>query len=330
MHTLMEEAKRHKVAVFAISPSRSVWDCEIENGGIRLGWGVVQEISQKQADALIRERENNSFKGLWDFLNRVKLHPAVLHRLALADAFQEFGVSARDALWEILVFQLYTRCDEGDQLSLFSAAANLNFTGPHGLKGQNSYEHMKSDFEAFSLSLRGHPMKILRKMVRKLPKEPLIEVRQGLHGTRVQASGLVLGRDGAATLDGGRFCTLEDETGTLDIVFKKDIYEKYQDVFLGNAFFIVKGTLHRELKSVRLVASSIRVAAREKATFSHGADRASMASFADLVESSLSFSSVGVEESEDCEMSDAEMPVIRVAPFGRFKSIQFGSNKMAP
>jgi DNA polymerase III alpha subunit len=84
--------------------------------------------------------------------------PAILTRLAEADAFASLGLSRRDALWHARAIR------SPDSLPLF--ANDLDGEGiaePAASLPQMSLgEEMVEDYAALRLSLRAHPLALLR------------------------------------------------------------------------------------------------------------------------------------------------------------------------
>ena len=84
--------------------------------------------------------------------------PALLTRLAEADAFATLGLSRRDALWQARAIR------SGDPLPLF--AGDLDGEGiaepAAALPEMTRGEEMVEDYAALRLSLRSHPLALLR------------------------------------------------------------------------------------------------------------------------------------------------------------------------
>lgn len=69
----------------------------------------------------------------------------------------------------------------------------------------------------------------------------------------MEAAGLVLVRQRPGSGEGGCFITLEDETGTANLVIWPDIFEKYRSIFLSASMIAAKGRIQREGDVVHLV-----------------------------------------------------------------------------
>jgi error-prone DNA polymerase len=65
-------------------------------------------------------------------------------------------------------------------------------------------------------------------------------------GTRVAHAGLVICRQRPGTAKGFTFLTLEDETGTINIVVRPATYERDRDLIVRTPILLVRGTLQVE------------------------------------------------------------------------------------
>ena len=249
-HTLIDDVKRHGVAVYPIDPNQSDWDCRVENGTIRLGWNVVSGLAKKEGENILAKRP---FLNLNDFLSRTRIRRNILFKLALGDLFKGFGLDQRQALWQILEFQVQA---EKPQLNLFSPQSYESQDSLH-FKNLDTYDAIKEDYEAFNLSARGHPMEGLRKRV-SLPKVTTFQAKRSAPDTPMTIAGLLLIRQRPSTANGVTFGTLEDEYGFLDMIIWPDICEKFKETFLYNCFLVVSGKIQRDGQSVSLLVQAMR------------------------------------------------------------------------
>jgi DNA polymerase III alpha subunit len=76
-------------------------------------------------------------------------------------------------------------------------------------------------------------------------------------GARVTVAGLVLVRQRPGTAKGVIFVTLEDETGTCNVVVWAKIYERFRRAVIAGRLLRVTGRLQREAGVVHVVAEQI-------------------------------------------------------------------------
>jgi error-prone DNA polymerase len=181
---------------------------------------------------------------------RAGVAPAVLERLAEADAFIGMGLTRRDALWQVKAIRSQT------PLPLFNdpidgeCILEPNITLPTMHLGEEVVE----DYIATRLTLRAHPMELLRPAIPGLtPHDQLQHVPLG----RVSVCGLVITRQRPGTASGVIFLTLEDETGVSNIVVWPKVYKQFRRIVMGGRLLRVSGYLQREGIVVHLIAQRI-------------------------------------------------------------------------
>jgi error-prone DNA polymerase len=259
-HTLVEDARHHGVRILPLDPRISNWDCEIEDGALRIGWRVVKGLGKAEADLIIAERERRPFQNLSDFCSRVRLRPGALQTLALGDAFICFGRDQRHTLWEILSHELTHRPEPSGQLSLF---AGLDSASEKNFEPLDDYQAILADYSSFELSARGHPMKALRQKIAGIPRPTSAQAKQAPHGRSLALAGLLIIRQRPPTAAGTVFATLEDEMGFVDLILHKETYEKYADLFSTYSFLVARGMIQRDQNSASLLVKSIRPLLRD-------------------------------------------------------------------
>ena len=219
---------------------------------IRLGLSQIKGLKEDHAN-LIVARRSAGYDSVRDLWLRTGLQPAVLERLAQADAFGSLGLSRRDALWAVRGLQ---GTDGAETLPLFANA------GPRlrreeadaDLPPMPPGESVVHDYKSLSLSLKGHPLSFLRSMLDRqgfLRAEQLVTAPAG---RIVQTAGLVLVRQRPGTATGVIFATLEDETGIANIIVWPKVFEKNRRAVLGSRLMGVRGELQREGLVVHLIA----------------------------------------------------------------------------
>jgi error-prone DNA polymerase len=257
--TILYEAIRNGVRVLPVSVLKSNWDCVIEDKNtIRLGFRMVKGISSRDVDQLLREREANQFKSLGDFMRRSSLKKDILSKIALAGRFDEFKWEARDALWAILEYEHLFDKGKNEQMNLFVNTPymeNLN-SEKTVFKKMSNFEEIKNDYDAFSLSMHGHPMKDLRD-THNLPKMTSKDLLQAKINTKIKISGLVLIKQKPPTAKGTCFATLEDEFGFIDVIIWKNVFDKYKETFLNQCFITIEGILQKDENTICIVAQKI-------------------------------------------------------------------------
>ncbi|MBV1926181.1 MAG: error-prone DNA polymerase, partial [Rhodobacteraceae bacterium] len=132
-------------------------------------------------------------------------------------------------------------------------------------------EEVVEDYVAMRLSLRAHPMELLR------PSMPDLTPHAELATTptqRTSVCGLVITRQRPGTASGVIFLTLEDETGVSNVVVWPKVYEQFRRAVMGGRLLRVTGYLQREGIVVHLIAQDISDMSHYLAELGHPLDEA--------------------------------------------------------
>jgi error-prone DNA polymerase len=250
---LVADARRHGVEVRPVDVNQSDCDCTLERReadgrlAVRLGWSTVKGMSTSAAEAIVRERRAGPFASYGDFVARTGLTAAVLSRLATADAFRSLGLSRRPALW----MSLATTAPE-------PLLAGLPDEAPPPLPQLSPAQEVIHDYHAQGLSLRGHPFAAVRPFL----DEQLVVSASALESVkanrRYRVAGLVLVRQRPATAKGITFMTLEDETGSANLIVRPQVWERYRRVGRQARAIIATGLLQRQEGVIHLIVDRLQ------------------------------------------------------------------------
>ena len=105
------------------------------------------------------------------------------------------------------------------------------------------------DYAATGLTLRTHPVALLRERLAKMKLLTAAQLRDTPHGRLVRACGIVVTRQQPQTAKGVVFVTLEDETGSVNIIVWKSLREKQRSVLLHARLMAVYGVWQRDVES---------------------------------------------------------------------------------
>lgn len=162
---IIRDARAHGVEVRPVCVNASFWDNTMEpddNGGLALRLGLRQIRGMTEEDATwLTGARGNGYRELTDLWRRAGLGPEVLERLAEADAFAALGTRRREALWAAKAIRskrplpLFARDLEGEAID--EPAAHLPDMTPG--------EEVVEDFLATRLSLKAHPVALLRPLL---------------------------------------------------------------------------------------------------------------------------------------------------------------------
>jgi error-prone DNA polymerase len=114
-------------------------------------------------------------------------------------------------------------------------------------------EHVVHDYSAMSLSLKAHPVSFVRRQLFNLNVLSTKELSDWPDGTLVKVAGLVLVRQRPGTAAGICFITIEDETGSANLVVLEKLFEKYRKEILQSKLLMVEGKLQIEDKVIHVI-----------------------------------------------------------------------------
>jgi len=117
-------------------------------------------------------------------------------------------------------------------------------------------EQVVEDYAHLRLSLKAHPLSLMRRDLAKIGIVPAAELSRRRQKKTI-AAGLVLVRQQPGTASGVIFLTLEDETGVINVVVWRRIYEQARAAILSGRLLQVSGTLQIEDGVIHLVAETI-------------------------------------------------------------------------
>ncbi len=264
---IVRDLRDHGIEVRPVSVNDSTWDNTLEHradGSLALRLGLRQVKGLREEDALwIVAARANGYVDRESVWRRSAAPPAALERLAEADAFACLGLTRRDALWQVRALR------SPAPLPLF--ATSYDGEGieepPVPLPTMTLGEAVVEDYLALRLSLRAHPMELLRpRMAGLVPHSALPDQRPG---RRITVCGLVITRQRPGTASGVIFLTLEDETGVSNVVVWTRVYERFRRAVLGGRLLRVTGVIQREGQVIHLVAEEIEDASPQLALLGH-------------------------------------------------------------
>lgn len=234
--TLVQDARRHGVAVLPIEVGASSWACELERQeagwGVRLGLRFVRGLREEAARRIVEEARRRSFDSVPDVAARGRLRRAELEALASIGAFASFGQTRRSALWQVGAL-------DGRRPPL--AQAMQPDPGPSPLPEMTLDERYVADYQGTGVTVGVHPLARFRRELRVRGVLSSAELSRQPHGRWVRVGGACIVRQRPGTAKGMCFATLEDEWGFANVVFTPDVYAAHRQVITGHALLEVEG-----------------------------------------------------------------------------------------
>jgi len=252
---LVRDARAHGVEVTGVDVRFSEWDSTLERDhdsanppSLRLGLRLIRGLSAQAAQHLCQTREQDGpFRDVADLARRAHLDRGSLRALADAGALAGIGGHRRRAWWQVLGIEA-----RGPLLASTPAREPTPDLPP-----PSEAEDLLGDYRGLGLSLGRHPLALLRPRLRQRGFRPATELAGSGHRRIARAAGLVINRQRPGAAGGVVFLTLEDETGSVNVVIWKDLAERQRPQVVGARLLGVIGIWEQRDDVCHLVAGRL-------------------------------------------------------------------------
>ncbi|HEX9206976.1 MAG TPA: error-prone DNA polymerase, partial [Steroidobacteraceae bacterium] len=249
---IVQDARRHGVEVRPVEVHHSDWDCTLEPvpdtgaPALRLGLRLVKGLPEEAARRLVAARggRGRTFENVQRMAERARLDRREMGCLAAAGALAGLGGHRHRAAWQVAGFEAplpvmpEVRIAEGIPL----------------LRAPREGEDIVADYSHTGLTLRRHPLEVLRG---RLDGRGLLDsrrLRATANGSTVRTGGLVITRQRPGSAEGVTFVTLEDEFGSINVIVWRDVAERQRQALIGSRLLGVAGKLQLEGEVMHVIA----------------------------------------------------------------------------
>jgi len=260
---IVADARRHGVAVEPVDVQRSEWDCTLERDGsdpegggltLRLGMRLVKGLRREDGEALAAAvLRRGPFADLRSLHAESGVRASALRHLVRADAFRSLGLDRQGAAWEVRALRDEERAGGlWDDEETRERASRLPRT--------SAFRSVQDDYASVGLTLAEHPLAFLRPRLAErgvLTAAELADESRAPHGLRARTAGVVLVRQRPATASGILFMTLEDESGSANLIVRPRIFERFRPAARHAIAVLADGRVERAQGVVHLVATRI-------------------------------------------------------------------------
>jgi error-prone DNA polymerase len=277
---LVADARRHGVEVRDADVTASAWDCTLEKTepgaifpvtemqqragcsgkssqapfsrdtpALRLGLRMIAGLQEDSAQRIVAARAQRPFAHVADLAHRARLPRRDLAALAAAGALARLAGHRHAAVWDVAGVE---------KLPPILAGAGTTFAEvPPALPAPTEGQDIVADYRALGLTLRRHPLALLREGLRARRLVSAADVARTPHGRIARTAGIVIGRQRPDTASGVVFVTLEDETGATNVIVWRDLGDRQRRELLGARLLAVCGRVEREGPVVHLIAGRL-------------------------------------------------------------------------
>ncbi|QER96581.1 error-prone DNA polymerase [Xanthomonas phaseoli pv. dieffenbachiae] len=217
-----------------------------EQPAIRLGMRQVAGLSQVVAQRIVAARTQRAFADIGDLCLRAALDEKARLALAEAGALQGMVGNRNAARWAMAGVEARRPLLPGSP-----EERPVEFEAPR------AGEEILADYRSVGLSLRQHPMALLRPQMRQRRILGLRELQGRRHGSGVHVAGLVTQRQRPATAKGTIFVTLEDEQGMINVIVWSHLALRRRRALLESRLLAVRGRWERVDGVEHLIAGDL-------------------------------------------------------------------------
>ncbi len=248
---IVRDALDHNVKVLPVDVNYSFWvntleEKEVTYRPVRLGFRQVKGLREEDMQLLIAGR-GKAYTHV-DQLRSAGVPVAALEKLSDADAFRSLGSDRRQALWEVSALA-------DRPIALFEGLPSESVKDVQiQLPLMTEGEHVVQDYAAVGLSLKNHPVALLREKLDLLHNTKIGDLKKMKDGDPVRVAGLITVRQRPGTAKGILFMTVEDETGAANIVVWEKLFDKFRKEIIQSRLFMVEGKLQTESEVIHVVA----------------------------------------------------------------------------
>lgn len=248
---LVQDARRHGVEVRPADVMASGWDSTLEHSAdgpaVRLGLRQVSGMQEAAAGRIVAARTQAPFDDAEDLARRAALDEHLMRLLAGADALASLAGHRRQQVWEAAALKTVP-------VLLRDAPVGEAFLElPPAPEG----EEIVFDYASTGLTLRRHPLALLRPLLHRRRLQSAEELQGLPDGRLVRCCGIVTLRQQPETAKGVIFVSLEDETGVVQVIVWKHVRERQRQELLRSRLLAVEGRWQREGMVCSVVAARL-------------------------------------------------------------------------
>ena len=264
--TAIVDCRLRGIDVLPPNVNQSRADFSMVGGRILFGLAAIKNVGRHAVESIVELRDaDGQFKSLEDLCERTSaiqdVNRRVLDALVQSGACDSLGERARliAALDHAVSRAERARRDrESGQTSLLDMVGSADVeTDDYGLTidvaPMAGDEKLRLEKELLGLYLSDHPLRRIAAELAKLSDTQAVEVTSALQDTEVRVAGLVREVRRVVTRKGQimAYATLEDLTGTVDVVLFPRVFEQTRLLFEPDKVVVVQGKVDARAGSTR-------------------------------------------------------------------------------
>lgn len=240
---LLQDIQKHSVNILPIDINASTWDHHViytptdELPQIRLGFRLIKGLQEKCIEALCKDRPQEGFPSYEAIMAIPDVSRDTLEKLASANAFSSFGDHRYQQRWQASSYHYY------NNLYMGHSANNVVLRAP------NRIEEIQLSYTSTQIVLNDHPIAYLRDQGFLQDCISAEELMLNQYTGEIYVAGLVINRQRPKTSAGVTFVTLEDETGSINLVIWLQTAIRQMETLVKARFLKVYGRIDKDPSS---------------------------------------------------------------------------------
>ncbi|HEY3922184.1 MAG TPA: OB-fold nucleic acid binding domain-containing protein, partial [Gaiellaceae bacterium] len=241
-------------------------DFAVVEGKIRFGLNAVKNVGEMACRKIVAARaDGGPFASIWDFTERVDTQ--VVNKRALESLIKAGALpGSRKGMLSVLDRALGAANERAllkDQVSIFDfgdGAAPESYYEPIPDEEFEKSELLHMEKESLGLYVSEHPLSVVKDQLRRKTDCGIAELERRRDGEIVLVGGLVSTLKQLTTKRGEPmvFATLEDLTGSVEVVAFNSVYAAARDDLVQDRVLVVKGRVdHKQMGETKLIALEI-------------------------------------------------------------------------
>lgn len=287
LNEYIDDLDKHNVKLLPPNVNKSFADFSIEKEGIRFGLLPIKNLGRGVINAVVKERENGEYKGLYDFCSRLcgtELNKRSVEALIKSGALDGLGPNRRSMFirYEGMLSQLtsHRSSNVDGQLDLF------DLTVSSGEKKEEDYkipavdefktaQLLQMEKESAGFYISGHPVERYERLIRHLGCKNIYKIvssaKEGLNGFKDRQKqplvAMLTSKKPHLQKNGKQMCfaEFEDRSGSIEGILFSDVYEKCGSVLKEGNIYKIIGTISsdsfKDEENVKLIVNTIEAVA---------------------------------------------------------------------
>jgi DNA polymerase-3 subunit alpha len=249
-------------------------DFAVVEGKIRFGLNAVKNVGGPAADAIVRARsEGGAFASIWDFTERADpqaVNKRALESLVKCGALDSVGATRLGMLAVLDQALAYGSKQAQDRLAGQASIFDGSFDDVETAREAHhpalptqefdERELLRLEKETLGLYVSEHPLERVRGELRRKTDCSLAEVERRRDGEIVVVAGIVSALKQVTTKRGDPmvFATLDDLTGSAEVVVFNSTYAAARDHLEPDRVLVVKGRVdHKQAGETKVIAMEV-------------------------------------------------------------------------